>query len=192
MYFIAGNRKGKKMQQYPEWITPDLAVGYAPRSQEALSVIRDRGIGAIVNLCAECYDLHELEKKAGFDVRYVPVHDEDAPSMKELEKTLAWITENIKAGKKVLVHCRFGIGRTGTVVAAYLMSEGLSFKAALGKMAHTPSTPMSRQQFRLLKEYSAALGLRKAPVREAEKKSEAESSTFFEKWEALRDWFESD
>lgn len=181
------------MRDYPvKWITPDIAVGYAPRSQEALMTIRGHGIEAIVNLCAECYDLHELEKDAGFDVWYVPVHDEDVPSMEELEKTLAWMAESLKAGKKILVHCRFGIGRTGTIVAAFLMNEGCSFKEALAKMAHTPSTPMSHQQFGLLKKYSTVLGLRKAPVREVENESTAESNTFFKKWEVLRDWFESD
>lgn len=175
-----------------KWITPDIAVGYAPRSQDALSTIRGNGIEAIVNLCAECYDLHLSEKKAGFDVWYLPVQDEDAPSMEDLERTLDWLAQCIRNGKKVLVHCRFGIGRTGTVVAAYLMREGFSLKEALAKMSHTPSKPMSRRQFGLLKKHSDILGLRKAPVRELEKKMGAESNTFFEKWEALRDWFETD
>lgn len=181
------------MKEYPvKWITPDIAVGYAPRSQEALATIRANGVEAIVNLCAECFDLHQLEKSAGFDVCYVPVQDEDAPSMEDLERTLEWMAEHIKNGKKVLVHCRFGIGRTGTMIAAYLMSEGYSFKEALRKMKHTPSTPMSYEQFRLLRRYSDVLGLRKAPVREAEKLIAAESNTFFKRWETLRDWFESD
>ena len=55
------------MQQYPvRWITTELAVGYAPRSHEHLETIRAHGIAAIINLCAECYDLHDTEKNAGF------------------------------------------------------------------------------------------------------------------------------
>ena len=146
------------MKDYPlRWITPDIAVGYAPRSQEALLTIRENGIDAIVNLCAECYDLHQLEKGAGFDVWYVAVQDENVPSMEDLESTLVWMAEGIKNGRKILVHCRFGIGRTGTIVAAYLMREGFSFKEAMAKMSHTPSTPMSHQQFGLLKKYSEVL-----------------------------------
>ena len=180
------------MKEYPvRWITPELAVGYAPRSQDALSTIRDNKIEAIVNLCAECYDLHQLEKNAGFEVWYIPVHDEGVPSMEDLERTLDWMAESIRNGKKVLVHCRFGIGRTGTIVAAYLMREGFSFKEALAKMSHTPSTPMSHQQFKLLKNYSGVLGLRKAPIREVENEIAAKSNTFFKKWEALRNWFEN-
>jgi len=50
------------MQQYPvRWITAELAVGYAPRSHNDLTTIRAQGIAAIVNLCAECYDLYDTE-----------------------------------------------------------------------------------------------------------------------------------
>ena len=57
------------MLEYPvRWITDELAVGYAPRSHDHLATIRSRGITAIVNLCAECYDLHVTEKNAGWEV----------------------------------------------------------------------------------------------------------------------------
>ena len=83
------------------------------------------GIGAILNLCAEFCDLHSIEEKAGFEVWYLPIADEEAPDLQELEKALDWLDECLYLGKKVLVHCRFGIGRTGTVVNAYLLRKGL-------------------------------------------------------------------
>jgi hypothetical protein len=56
----------EKMQEYPvRWISTDLAVGYAPRPYNDLETIRAQGIAAIVNLCAECYDLYDIEKNAG-------------------------------------------------------------------------------------------------------------------------------
>jgi len=180
------------MKGYPvRWITTELAVGYAPRSHSDLAAIRAQGIAAIVNLCAECYDLGDSEKKAGFDVYYLPVADEDAPALEDLAKALAWVADCISSGKKVLVHCRFGIGRTGTFVAAYLMSQGHGLKAAIRKMKHTPSLPMSRRQWDILNRYTEKLGISKAGVPELKEDVEPPADAFFKKWEAMLDFFKS-
>ena len=178
------------MPEYPvRWITTELAVGYAPRSHDDLATIRSQGIEAIVNLCAECYDLCDIEKNAGFDVCHLPIPDEEAPALDDLEKALAWVTNRMKAGKKILVHCRFGIGRTGTFVAAYLMSKGHSLKASIRTMKHTPALPMSRNQWDLLERYSEKLGVSRAGVSELREEVEQPTDSFFKKWEAMLDWF---
>jgi protein-tyrosine phosphatase len=99
------------MTDYPlKWITENLALGYAPRSEEDLESIKVQGITAILNLCAECYDLHAVEGQRGFLVYFLPLPDEGAPDMEEMEKAVAWVDESIASGNKILVHCRFGIG----------------------------------------------------------------------------------
>nr|MDA3785898.1 dual specificity protein phosphatase family protein [Deltaproteobacteria bacterium] len=107
-----------------------LAVGYAPMSYAELEAIEQQGIDAIVNLCGEFCDLHEIEEKSGFEVYFLPIPDENAPDMAEMEKALEWLDEALYLGKKVLVHCRHGIGRTGTFVSAYLIRRGLGLKVA--------------------------------------------------------------
>ena len=139
------------------WITKDLAVGHAPMSYADLDKIREEGIEAIVNLCAEYCDLHEIEENSGFDVYYFPIPDENAPDMGELEKALDWLDTMIKSGKKALVHCRFGVGRTGTFVTAYLMRKGCDMKGASKQMKHTQSCPSSYSQWKLLRKYKKKL-----------------------------------
>ncbi len=165
-----------------------MAVGYAPRSDGDLEEIKAQGITAIVNLCAECYDLHTVEESRGFRVCFIPIPDEGAPDTDEMEKAVNWIDESIGSGNKVLVHCRFGIGRTGTLVAAYFLSKGHSLKEALHKMDHTPSGPFSREQWELLERYGKKVGA-SVKVDASYKESEGEGGTFFRKWATMMKWF---
>ncbi len=167
------------------WITPSLAVGYAPMSYEDLEEIKRAGISAIVNLCGEYCDLHEIEEKAGFDVYYLPIPDEHAPDMDAMEKALEWLDEAIFLGKKVLVHCKHGIGRTGTFVTAYLLRKGLGYKEASRLMKDARSTPSCWSQWRLLKRYEKherPLSIREPRL---EYKEGVDLSVYFSKYEEI-------
>ena len=81
-----------KNTSYPiTWLTSQLAVGHAPMSYDELDSIKDQGIVAIVNLCGEFSDLHEIEEQAGFEVCFLPTPDECAPEIEEMEKALSWL-----------------------------------------------------------------------------------------------------
>lgn len=173
---------------YPlKWITQMLAVGYAPRSEDQLQAIHDGGIQAIVNLCAECYDLHEAEKKSLFDVYYLPVEDEGAPTVKELEDLISWMKLQIESGKKLLVHCRYGIGRTGTIVLAFLIASGYSFKEAQKLMSPTPAWPSNRTQKELVDHY-ITLSQHFSIKNNFSNKETNSLSTYFEKWKKVLQW----
>jgi protein-tyrosine phosphatase len=137
----------------PTWILPKLAVGHAPMSYDDLEALKRQGIDAILNLCGEYCDLHDIENDYGFEVHYLPIPDESIPDTRDLERALAWLDESIYLGKSVLVHCRFGIGRTGTLVTAYLMRRGLGLKSAAKLLKQTRANPSTYRQHKLLKKY---------------------------------------
>ena len=142
------------MPPYPlNWVTEQLAVGHAPMSYDELQSIREQGVDGIVNLCGEYVDLHQIEKSYGFEVYYLPVDDDQAPALRELEKALDWLDESLYLGKKVLVHCTHGIGRTGTFVTSYLLRRGFSLKLAKQKLKKTRAEFTSFYQWWFLRKF---------------------------------------
>lgn len=139
------------------WITKEIAVGAAPSVKFDLNTIKQSGVEVILNLCAECGDLHEKERDAGFIVYWLPISDAYAPELDELDEALEWLIEHVDSGKKTLIHCRFGVGRSGTIIAAYLLKKGFSLEQVLERMKQMPATPTSREQRNLVFEYAKKL-----------------------------------
>jgi protein-tyrosine phosphatase len=119
-------------------------------SPDDFAALRGAGIGAVVNLCRECGDLHLVEERTGFEVCYLPSDDETPPDEDALERALAWVDEMQRQGERVLVHCRFGIGRTATFVATLLMHRGTELKDALAALRSAGAEPNSHAQRRFL------------------------------------------
>jgi len=174
------------MSEYPlNWITSHLAVGHAPMSYDELDSLKRQGIDAMVNLCGEFCDLHEIEEGAGFEVFWLPVPDETAPKMEDMENGLAWLDEQIYLGKKVLVHCRHGMGRTGTFVTAYLLRRGFSLKKAGKLLKATRANPTNFSQWWLLRKYGKKEGQLTVSEPTPENRKNDDLNIFFTRYEAL-------
>lgn len=167
------------------WITKNLAVGHAPMSYEELDSIKEQGIGAIVNLCGEFSDLHQIEKDAGFEVFWLPIPDETAPKMEAMEEGLEWLDEATYLGKKVLVHCKHGIGRTGTFVTAYLLRRGFGLKKAGKMLKTTRANPTNFSQWWLLRKFGKKEGQLTLSEPTPENRNSADLSEFYTRYEHL-------
>ena len=167
------------------WITDHLAVGPAPMSFAALDELRSQGVRCILNLCAEFTDLHVIEAGQGFEVYHLPIEDEEAPDLAELDKALDWLDEAIYLGKKVFIHCRHGIGRTGTVLNAYILRRGLGHRRAWLKLRSLRSQPANFRQWRMVRRYGkGAVPLTVRPPT-LEHKSFLNLEPFFDDYRAL-------
>jgi hypothetical protein len=151
-----------------DWVTENIAVGGAPLSYEQLNHIQHQGIHAIINLCGEYCDLHDIERDHGFDVYYLPIADECAPDCQALEQAMEWMDGILKEGKRLLIHCRLGMGRTGTLLYAYLWSRRLDQSVSESLLEGLRSRPCNFDQWRAVRRYQgeACAGSSKHSARE--------------------------
>jgi protein-tyrosine phosphatase len=91
------------------------------------------GVRAVVSLLNIPSDLAVYES-AGFSFLCLPIPDGGAPTMDQAIKVVQFVIAQRSAQRAVAVHCEAGIGRTGTVIATYLISQGDDAKTAINRV----------------------------------------------------------
>lgn len=125
------------------WVIPGrLLAGEHPAGstlEETHQRLRDLIAAGIT-----CFlDLTQPDEMPAYDVdlpasvQYIrkPIRDHSVPARPEyMVEIQACLHEALSAGHVVYVHCRAGIGRTGTVVGCFLVERGLSGRDALDRL----------------------------------------------------------
>ena len=118
------------------WIEEPILLGSRNPTERELEVLYHEGFRTIISLLDEdespYYDPKKMEEM-GFNRYSIPIRDFTAPTLADFKKFLDIVSDSLKQGK-VLVHCQGGMGRTGTMAAAYWITKGLSAKNAIAKV----------------------------------------------------------
>ena len=141
------------------WIDkPYLAALAQPRTAEDLAWLRRAGIEVLVSLSEDPPPRHWVNE-AGLMLVPVPVVDMTAPTLAQLELAIDAIERANRSGMAAAVHCTAGLGRTGTVLAAYFVSKGMRPEAAIEKVRDLrPGSIETLDQERMVETYADARG----------------------------------
>ena len=115
-----------------DWIEANiLAASRCPYKQEDLTAIRAAGIKAVISLTETPVDILEPMIQMG-DIEYLhaPIIDYQAPSDSIANMTIRFIERMKTQQSPVLIHCMAGVGRTGTMLHAYYIAQGMSLNDA--------------------------------------------------------------
>ena len=147
-----GGRPGRWSRRDGDGADLDAAHGAL---DDDLAWLRGHGIRAVLSLTetpllAGALARHDL---AGY---HLPVPDLNPPSFAQLDDALDFLDEQRLLARPTLVHCLVGEGRTGTVLAAYLIRGGLTPDAALRELrCACPNAVGSPAQETFLRDFAA-------------------------------------
>lgn len=93
----------------------------------------DRNVRAILTLTESPLPEDALSR-FGITSLHLPVPDLTPPTPDQFTRALEFIDSGLARGTPTLVHCLMGQGRTGTVLAAYLVRSGLTPESAIQRI----------------------------------------------------------
>lgn len=148
-----------------------LALASRPRGgdwlEDEMAAWRRAGIDTVLSLLTpeeeEDLDLKGEAREAkaqGIKFASLPIPDREVPnSESEVTAALDRVDADLSAGKKVVVHCRQGVGRTGLVAACLLITKGLTPEAAVKILSTARGNPVpeTAEQRRWIDHYAAVL-----------------------------------
>lgn len=170
---VMAKRTMFRMVDLPDDVPGRLFLYRMPGSleplQRAIDEIRRRGISQVICLVP----WHELEAKSPAYARLVtngnapwrqvmfPIVDFGVPS--DRQRFLAFVvqmSQSLRAGDYILVHCAAGIGRTGLLASAVLVALGVPVDEAMQRVSAAGSYPERPEQVALVRWIGETVGAR--------------------------------
>lgn len=114
-------------------------LAYRAQDVEAVASLLERAEARSLQLAAE----GDLCRRMGLEFLSFPIPDHGVPAAAGAAAEFARsIAERCRAGRRVVVHCRAGIGRSACLAAAALREAGLGTDDVLSRLAKARGFPV--------------------------------------------------
>ena len=143
------------------WILPGRIAGSArpgllDELGNDLAFLRAEGVARIVTLTQR--PLPPEAEDAGFELIHFPIADMGIPMPRACAELCGALVQDLEA-RPILLHCRGGLGRTGTIAACCLVSLGRDPEGALTDVRKiNPNYVQSPAQVQFIRHYAKWIG----------------------------------
>lgn len=130
---LAGSPRPGGASGWPARLPGRAGQSTEQRLDDDCRSLAEMGIGAILTLTEQPLAAAPLARH-GLVGLHLPILDQTAPYPADFTRALEFIDAQHSLSRAVLVHCRFGAGRTGTILAAWLIQRGASAEQAIARV----------------------------------------------------------
>ena len=144
------------------WVLEKKVAGSGrPTSISELKWIKGQGVDVLVSLTEEPI-AESWVSSLGISYFHIPIEDHSVPPPELVHKIVKTIEKEVQASRSVLVHCGAGQGRTGTVLASFLVHhQNLRPDDAIKEVRRLRPGSVEPQQERAVHDYYEWLNSKK-------------------------------
>lgn len=145
------------------WVLPDQVAGMGRPGlnrdeEEDLSALSAANVNVLVSLTEAPFPAAQL-RAFGIEGKHFAVPDMGFPAIGPTARLCRFVETRVKDGERVAFHCHAGLGRTGTLLAAYLIWMRQDARQAIEQVrAVNPRFIQTVEQERFLERFQEDVG----------------------------------